>query len=143
MNRGWLARRTEVNRLDPALRRMIRKLQRDLHATPWETLRGLVKARLARRELLAQQRELLLLADPGAEGGRWLVAIWNAQRRDTELLALLDRIPNPADQLPSLQDYLASRTTAPPATPAAAVGSETPAPSTNAAATAVCSEEPT
>lgn len=117
MSGGWLAQRAEVNRLEPALRRMIRRLQRDLHATPWETLRGLVKARIARREMLAQQRELLLLADPTAEGGRWLVAIWNAQRRDTELLALLERLPNPADRPPTLAEYLEQRSTVPPTAP--------------------------
>ncbi len=106
---GWLARRLEQNRLEPRVRRMLGKLQRELHASTWETLRALVLGRLARRELLIQQREAHLLADPAAEGGKWLLGLWAAQRRDMELVGLLERMGNPADRPPPLEAYLAAR----------------------------------
>lgn len=105
----WLAVRLERNRLEPRVRRMLTKLQRDLHTSTWETVRALTLGRLARRELLIQQREASLLADPAAEGGKWLLGMWGAQRRDIELLALLERLGDPADQPPSLDEYLRSK----------------------------------
>src|SRR5262245_49118369 len=111
----WLAVRLEQNRIEPRIRRLIARLQRELTATPFGTLRALIVGRLARRELLMQQREAHLLADPSGDGGKWLVALWNAQRRDTELLALLDKLPDPDNLPPSLDEYLKARATAPPA----------------------------
>lgn len=105
----WLAIRIEKNRITPRLRRLINRLQRELTAAPFETLKALTLGRMARRELLIQQREAYLLADEDADGGKWLVALWNAQRRDTELLALLEKLPDPNDRTPSLEGYLAAR----------------------------------
>jgi hypothetical protein len=87
----WLAARLEANRLEPRVRRMLGKLQRALAADTWKTVAGLAQGRIARRELLMQQREAHLLADPNAEGGKWLLGMWAAQRRDLELLALLEK----------------------------------------------------
>lgn len=106
----WLAARMEANRLEPRVRRMLAKLQRALAADTWETVAGLVQGRIARRELLMQQREAALLADPNAEGGKWLLGLWNAQRRDLELLALLER-QREGEETPRLEDYLATRAT--------------------------------
>jgi hypothetical protein len=88
---NWLAARLEANRLEPRVRRMLAKLQKALATDTWGTVTALVQARIARRELLMQQREAALLADPTGEGGNWLGCMWNAQRRDLELLALLER----------------------------------------------------
>lgn len=116
---NWLAVRLEKNRIEPRIRRLINRLQRELTTAPFETVKGLTLGRLARRELLIQQREAHLLADSNAEGGQWLVALWNAQRRDTELLVVLDKIPDPADRLPDLDQYLRSKSGTPAAQPAA------------------------
>jgi hypothetical protein len=144
MNRGGrppthgaysLVHRLDRNRLEPKLRRMLLRLQRSLQAETWETLRGLLIGRLARRELLIQVREQHLLADPKAKGDAWLSNLWGAQRRDTELLALLERMPDPAKEPPSLEAYLASKV--PPA--AGAPPSAAPQDATAATAAAVAS----
>lgn len=84
-----LAARMRDNRIEPRTRRALSRLQRELAASPWETLAALVQGRLARRELLCQRVEAYLLATPESEGGKWLLGLWAAQRRDVELLALL------------------------------------------------------
>jgi hypothetical protein len=94
----WLAARIDKNRIDPWVRRQVNKLQTALAKDPWPTVAGLVQGRIARRELLAQRMEAHLLAEPNAEGGKWLVALWTAQRRDLELLALLERQGDPEEQ---------------------------------------------
>jgi hypothetical protein len=143
---AWmLATHLERNRLEPRVRRMLAKLQRELAAMPWETLRALVHGRLARRELVCQQREAALLANPDTEGGKWLLGLWAAQRRDIELLALLDRI-RAEEATPTLADYLqraTSTATAAPA-PAAPVAEAEPVPATTDVVTGSGgSEEPT
>lgn len=104
----WLAARVEANRLEPRVRRMLAKLQKALATDTWETVAALVQGRIARRELLMQQREAALLADPTSEGGKWLLGLWAAQRRDLELLALLER-QREGETVPNLTDYLAAR----------------------------------
>jgi hypothetical protein len=107
-----LAKRIEANRLDPRVRRMLARLQNALHGKTWETVRGLVEGRVARRELMMQQREAALLADSTAEGGAWLLGMWAAQRRDVELLALLERIGDKDAQPLTLEQYLRERAAA-------------------------------
>jgi hypothetical protein len=110
----FLAIRLERNRTTPRTRRLLRQIQVALLSNTWPTLTGLVHGRIARRELMMQQREQHLLADATAEGGKWLLGMWAAQRRDIEMLALLlDR--DAAPKVPDLQTYLASRADAPPA----------------------------
>lgn len=87
----WLAVRLEHNRLEPRLRRLLNRLHTELAASPLDTVRGLLIARYARKELVAQQGEAHLLADPDATPSKWLLGLWNSMRRDVELLALLER----------------------------------------------------
>jgi hypothetical protein len=100
----WLARRLETNRIEPRTRRLLNKLQVELASAPLETVRALLLARYGRKELIAQQAEAYLLADPNATPSKWLLGLWNSMRRDVELLALLEERAS-RDDVPDWQTY--------------------------------------
>jgi hypothetical protein len=89
---AWqLATRLETNRLEPRVRRMLNRLTRELTAAPVETIRGLLLARIARKELVAQQAEAYLLANTDKGVTEWVGTLWNSLRRDIETLSLLEQ----------------------------------------------------
>jgi hypothetical protein len=98
------------HRLRPAMRRTLNRLHEHLAAQPMEAVRELLIARIARKELICQRLEQYALSQPDFEGSRWLVALWNSLRRDSELLYAL---PDPARREVRLDDYIRARTAQP------------------------------
>lgn len=67
----------------------MRQLRHALDSEPWETIGALVKERITKRELALQLQETHMIANPDAGLANWVLAAWNAQRRDIETLAVL------------------------------------------------------
>ena len=86
-----LAQRVALKREGPRVRRSIARRARALEANTPAAAAAIFRRRIATREEIALPLEAHLAAHPDAKvDHKWLVSLWNAQRRDLEVLALLD-----------------------------------------------------
>ena len=86
-----LEKRIETNRLTSRERRSIARRDRALEVDCAGAAAAMFRRRIATREEVIRRLEVHIVANPDASiDDKWLVALWNQQRRDTEVLVLLD-----------------------------------------------------
>lgn len=86
-----LAKRAKENRITPRLHRRIAAVARALEMDTPGAAAALFRRRVGTREEILLRLEAHAASNPdGTIDQKWLVSLWNAQRRDLEVLALLD-----------------------------------------------------